>query len=175
MSENGYTTVFLPGNQGITIHKEGTLITMSSKPPVLQGCKANGGKLWTILTQDANNTSEEISNAYSLPSIGQTIKYLHAAAGYPSEDTWTKAIKAGNYTAWPTLTIAASINTSLDPMKLKKGHMKRQHQGVHSTKILETIMEEEDDEPVLDLGNHTENLPIMTKQVGIPSALKPKK
>jgi hypothetical protein len=25
MSESGYTTVFLPGNQGVTIHKEGTL------------------------------------------------------------------------------------------------------------------------------------------------------
>jgi hypothetical protein len=174
MSENGYTTVFLPGNQGITIHKEGTLTITTSKPPVLQGCKANGEKLWIALTQDTNNTSEEISNAYSLPSIGQTIKYLHAAAGYPTEDTWTKAIKAGNYTTWPALTVANIHKHFPETNETQKGHMKHQHQGVHSTKILETITEKKDGEPVPDLGNHTENLPTVTKQVGIPSALKPK-
>ena len=31
---------------------------------------------------------EEVANVYNLPSIPQTIKYLHAAAGYPVEDTW---------------------------------------------------------------------------------------
>jgi hypothetical protein len=41
MSENGYTTVSLSGNKGVTIHKEGTLTIMTSEPPVLQGCKAN--------------------------------------------------------------------------------------------------------------------------------------
>jgi hypothetical protein len=50
LSENRYTTVFLPGNQGITIHKEGTLTITTSEPPMLQGCKANREKLWTVLT-----------------------------------------------------------------------------------------------------------------------------
>jgi hypothetical protein len=50
---------------------------------------------------------EEASNVYNLPSIAQTIKYLHVAAGYPVEDTWIKAINAGNYTTWPGITAAA--------------------------------------------------------------------
>jgi hypothetical protein len=93
MSENGYTTIFQPGNQGVTIHKEGTLTITTSEPPVLQGCKAKGAKLWTVSTkQTQNNTLKQALNAYSLSSIGQTIKYLHAAAGYPPEETWIKAI-----------------------------------------------------------------------------------
>jgi hypothetical protein len=39
-------------------------------------------------------------------SMGQTIKYLHTAAGYLVEETWTKAINAGNYNTWPGLTTA---------------------------------------------------------------------
>jgi hypothetical protein len=50
MSENGYTTIFLPDNHGVTIHKEGTLTITTSEPPVLQGCKTYGAKLWTVLT-----------------------------------------------------------------------------------------------------------------------------
>jgi hypothetical protein len=141
MSENGYTTVFLPGNQGVTIHREGTLTITTSEPPVLQGCKANEEKLWTVLTQDTNNTSEKISNAYSLPSTGQTIKYLHAAAGYPTEGTWTKAIKAGNYITWPALTISNVHKNIPESNETQKGRVKCQRQRVRSTKMLETIME----------------------------------
>jgi hypothetical protein len=28
----------------------------------------------------------------------------YGAAGFPTEDTWIKAIKAGNYNTWPTIT-----------------------------------------------------------------------
>jgi hypothetical protein len=37
MSENGCTTIFLPDNKSLTIHKKGTLTITTSKPPVLQG------------------------------------------------------------------------------------------------------------------------------------------
>ncbi len=42
MSENGYTTIFHPGEQGVTIHKPNTLNITMSEPPVLQGCKQKG-------------------------------------------------------------------------------------------------------------------------------------
>jgi hypothetical protein len=32
-----------------------------------------------------NPTTERASNAYDLPSISQTVKYLHAATGFPTE------------------------------------------------------------------------------------------
>jgi hypothetical protein len=38
-SEVGYTTVFHPGEKGVTVHNPGTLTMTTSKPPVLQGYK----------------------------------------------------------------------------------------------------------------------------------------
>jgi hypothetical protein len=40
---------------------------------------------------------EYVHNVYELPSIKQTVWYLHAAVGHPTEDTWLKAIRKGNY------------------------------------------------------------------------------
>jgi hypothetical protein len=42
MAENGYTTIFHPGNEGVSIHKTGTLTITKSKSPVLQVCKPKG-------------------------------------------------------------------------------------------------------------------------------------
>jgi hypothetical protein len=41
MSEEGYTTIFHPGEEGVSIHNKGTLTIATSKPPILQGCKSN--------------------------------------------------------------------------------------------------------------------------------------
>jgi hypothetical protein len=96
MAENRHTTIFRPGDEGVTIHKKGTLTIMTSEPPVLQGCKKKGAKLWTVSAAATDNECKKVANVYDIPSINQTIKYLHAAAGYPVEDTWVKAINAGN-------------------------------------------------------------------------------
>jgi hypothetical protein len=50
MAENGYTTIFHEGNEGVTIHKSGTLTITTSEPPVLRGSKPSGSSLWTVLT-----------------------------------------------------------------------------------------------------------------------------
>jgi hypothetical protein len=105
MTEEGYTTIFHPEKEGVTIHKEGTVTISTSKPPVLQGCKNYTENLWSLsVSKDKEKEREEIQNLYSLPSIPQSIRYLHAAAGFPVEVTWIKAIKAGNYITWPGLT-----------------------------------------------------------------------
>ena len=144
MAESGYTTIFLPRDEGVTFHKEGTLTITTSEPPVLQGRKRKTETLWTVsVPQTTRKKREEISNVHNLPSISQTIKYHHASAGYPVEDTWTKAINAGNYTTWPCLTSVAVRKHFPESDETQKGHMKRQRQGVRSTKVLESIPEEE--------------------------------
>jgi hypothetical protein len=50
MAEEGYTTIFHPGEQGVTIHKQGTVTMTTTEPPVLQGHKSKGEKLWMIMT-----------------------------------------------------------------------------------------------------------------------------
>jgi hypothetical protein len=57
---------------------------------MLQGHKKRRAKIWTVSTPAMDNEHEEMANVYNLPSISQTIKYLHAAAGYPVKDTWIK-------------------------------------------------------------------------------------
>ncbi len=39
MSEEGYTMIFHPGEEGVTIHQEGSVQITMTEPPVLHGCK----------------------------------------------------------------------------------------------------------------------------------------
>ena len=127
MAESRYTTIFLPGDKGVTFHKEGTLTITTSEPPVLQGCQRKGETLWTVsVPPTMRKKREEVSNVYNLSSMVQTITYHHASAGYPIEDTWIKGINAGNYTSWPGLTAAAVRKYFSESEKTQKGHMKRQ-------------------------------------------------
>jgi hypothetical protein len=120
MAEEGYTTIFHPGEDRVTIHKPGTLTIAMTEPPILQGCKPKGAKLWTILVKSETNT-EQANNAYNLPPISQTVRYHHTAAGFPVADTWIKAIKAGNYNTWPTITPpTVSKDTSQNLTRHKK-------------------------------------------------------
>jgi hypothetical protein len=65
MSDKGYTTKFHPGNEGVTIHGLDTLNITMNKPPVLQGCKEEGQKLWTIWISEKE---DKINNVYNSPS-----------------------------------------------------------------------------------------------------------
>jgi len=134
MSDEGYTTIFHPGEEGVTIHKKGTINITTSEPPVLKGEKENMAKLWTISATDNSTKKEEVNSVYSLPSIPQSIRYLHAAAGFPVKETWLDAIKAGNYVTWPGLTTTAVRKHFPDSDETQQGHMKKQRQGVRSTK-----------------------------------------
>ncbi len=71
---------------------------------------------------------------YELPSIGQTIRYLHAAAGYPVKATWLKAIRNGNYNTWPLITVATVSKHFPESEETQLGHMRGQRQGVRSTR-----------------------------------------
>jgi hypothetical protein len=69
---------------------------------------------------------EEVQNVSSLPSILQSIRYLHAAAGFSVEATWIKAIKAGNFITWPGLTNTTVKKHFPESDETIKGHMKKQ-------------------------------------------------
>jgi hypothetical protein len=92
MAKNGYITIFHKGNKGVTIHKSGALAITTSQPPVLRGSKPAGSNLWTVLTDGDKPKREEAINVYDLSLTKETIRYLHASAGHPVKDTWTKVI-----------------------------------------------------------------------------------
>jgi hypothetical protein len=66
-SEEGNTTVFHSGKKRVTVHNSGTLTMNTSKPPVLQGYKPHGAKLWTVSANQDTNKQEETHNVYNLP------------------------------------------------------------------------------------------------------------
>ena len=134
LSEEGYTTIFHPKNKGVTVHERGTLTIVTSNPPVIQGCKEKGDNLWTVSANEEEG-EEKANNVYNLPSTKQSICYLHAAAGFPVESEWIKAIKAGNYITWPELTAEAVHKHFPESDETQKGHMKQQLQNVRSTKV----------------------------------------
>jgi len=144
LADADYTTIFHPRGEGVTIHSKNSFRLKTFLKPVLQGWRDSNG-LWRL--SRVNNPvelkksarahemkTETAANVYSLPSIPQTITYLHAAAGFPTKDTWTKAIKNGNYQTWPGITVDAVNKHFPESIETQKGHMKKQRQNVRSTK-----------------------------------------
>ena len=76
----------------------------------------------------------------------QSIRYLHATAGFPVESKWIKSIKAGNYVTWPELTAEAVHKHFPESDETQKGHMKQQHQNVRSTKIKQNATDNQEEE-----------------------------
>jgi hypothetical protein len=54
------------------------------------------------------------------------VKYLHAAAGFPTKETWLNAINTGNFTTWPTINAIIIRRHFPESDKMAKGHMKKQ-------------------------------------------------
>ena len=91
-----------------------------NKPPILTGTKSDSTQLWTMTPGLRMTGKQETHNVYSLPSIAQTIKFLHTAAGLPMKETWHKAGKAGIYVTWlggQDSHQKQSTNTSLNQMR----------------------------------------------------------
>jgi hypothetical protein len=122
-----------------------------------RGSKPTGSNLWTELTDGDKPKCEEANNLYDLPSTKKTIRYLHTSTGHPVEDTWTKAVKPGNFTTWPGLSVKAVHKYFPELDETKQGVMNKQCQNVRSTKLK---INPDKDEPVLYLGNH-DNIPTM--------------
>ena len=81
---------------------------------------------------DITEASCSASCAYDLHSIEDLVCYVHAAAGLPVKSTWLKAIKAGNFATWSSLSNSNASNINQNLLKLKV-HMVQTKQGAHFT------------------------------------------
>jgi hypothetical protein len=75
------------------------------------------------------------SAIFDLPNSRQSLMYFHAVAGFPTKETFTDAVRAGNYATWPGLTTTLISKHFPDSDETQKGHMKGQRKGVRSTKV----------------------------------------
>ena len=74
---------------------------------------------------DKPENKEEVSNVYILPTIPQSIWYLHAAVGFPVKQTFLDTIKAGNFVTWPGLTTTVVRKHFPDSDETQQGHIKK--------------------------------------------------
>jgi len=76
----------------------------------------------------------QANNAYNLPSINALVHLHHASAGNPVPSSWFAAIKAGNYSSFPGLTLRNAMQRCPSSDATVKGHLKQMRQGLRSTK-----------------------------------------
>eukprot|EP00804_Cyclotella_cryptica_P008147 CCRYP_004624-RA/>CCRYP_004624-RA protein AED:0.13 eAED:0.13 QI:0/0/0/1/0/0/3/0/1209 len=140
LANNGYTTIFHPHKQGVTVHDTDSFTLTLKSPPVLQGCRKEAG-LWTVPLTDkttvsqSQNVDEAALSVYDLPSTKEVVRFLHAALGFPTKATLLTAARNGNLVTFPGLT-PDNINKHFpESDETPKGHMRQTRQGVRSTKV----------------------------------------
>jgi hypothetical protein len=82
---------------------------------------------------------DEANAIFDLPNSRQTLQYFHAAAGFPTKETFLEAVRAGNFATWPGLTTTLIAKHFPDSDETQKGHMKGQRKGVRSTKVKQMV------------------------------------
>ena len=152
-SDSGYTTVFHPYDKGATVHALNSFEIHTSVKPLLHRHRDKNG-MWKVPSITSEQTDDEemlindkqfhqhaIHNVYKLPSTEKMILFLHTALGFPTNSTLIKAINNGHLNTFPSLTVANVNKFFPESSKTQKCHLKQQHQGTRSTKILKQPME----------------------------------
>ena len=144
------------------IYNAGCTVTFTSKEvtvysarglPILTGWRGTHMlKIWrftlsptedptTPATPRNKRTSLRAYIAYDLPSVAALVRYIHAAAGFPTKHTWLNAIKAGNFDTCPGPTYSNASKYLPQTTEIIKGHMTQTKQGVRSTKAKPHMVE----------------------------------
>jgi hypothetical protein len=74
--------------------------------------------------------TKAIHNVYELKTQPELIRYLHAAAVFPTKPTWIKAIKNKQFASWPGLTTKAVAKHYPESEETLKGHRRKIRSGL---------------------------------------------
>jgi hypothetical protein len=135
LANNGYTSVFLPGQESVDIFRANNVVISPTAPPALQGWWDDRG-LWIVPNVDEPTISPGIDVAetamgvYELPSTKEVVRFLHAALGHPPQATLLTAAQHGNLVTFPGMTPQNISRHFPELDKTQKGHMKQTKQGV---------------------------------------------
>ena len=118
LADAGYTTIFHVGDGGVTVHWANDIHIRVDKKAILQGWRDKASGLWRVpikpnvenentdtLVIDRPAPSHAAHNVYELPTIEQTVRYLHGALGFPTKATLVKVIRNKWLVGWPALTV----------------------------------------------------------------------
>jgi hypothetical protein len=79
--------------------------------------------------------TKAIHNLYELKTQPESVRYYHAAAGFPTKPMWLKAIKNKQFALWLGLTADVVNRHYPDSDKTPKGHGRKAPSGLCSTKV----------------------------------------
>lgn len=148
LADAGYTSVF--DKDEVNVYDNNTTEIKITGAAVMTGFRDKTTGLWRVplksnptnlntdtrllSRQESNSIVEEIAaNVHDLPSTEKVIRYLHAAAGFPTKPTWIKAITSGFYSTWPLLTVKNVNKHFPESEETQKGHMRQKRSGVRKT------------------------------------------
>jgi len=112
LADVGYTTVFNK-NRAAIYYDYTTKITAIS-PPVLESERCEHMGMWKLDLNPAASLPtpegqaaplETINVIFDLPSAREAFLWYHASVGFPTIATFIDAIRNGNYSTWPKLTV----------------------------------------------------------------------
>ena len=86
-----------------------------------------------------------IHNVYELKMQPESVRYYHAAAGFPTKPTWIRAIMNNHYASWPGLTADVVARHYPDSKEMPKGHGRKAPSGQRSTKMTTLALDDSDD------------------------------
>ena len=95
-------------------------------------------------TSDDEIPSFFANSIYECENIGQLIKFYHATMGYPVTSTWRKAIDAGYFQGWPSLTSARVRKFIKIVPETEMGHLDQRKVGIRSTRATQETREDPD-------------------------------
>ncbi len=145
MAEHGYIAVF--DKRKAKTYDGTTTTIIASVEPIIIAPRCDDTGLWTmnlnldyeILGRESSDQFiagvDEANAIFDLPNSRQSLMYFHVAAGFPIKESFTDAVRAGNYTTWPGLTTTLIAKHFPDSDETQKGHMKGQRKGVRSTTV----------------------------------------
>ena len=149
MADQCYIAVF--DKKEARIYDGTTTTIMASGDPIIIAPSCDDTGLWKmnldldyeILGRERSDQfipGVDVANAiFDLPNSQQSLMYFHVAARFPTKETFTDAVQAGNYATWPGLTTTLISKHFPDYDETQKGHMKGQRKGVRSTKVKPAI------------------------------------
>lgn len=146
LADADYHTVFTPTE---VLVYDGEV--QANKIPVWKGWRDSSTGMWrvplvndvknvntdtAIMTEDQMNDilKNKIQSVHSLPSKEESIKYLHAALGFPTKETLLAASRSGFLASWPGMNVRNINRHFPESIETQKGHMRHQRKGLRSTK-----------------------------------------
>jgi hypothetical protein len=141
LADAGYTTVFT--KHGAAIYDDETTKITTTSPPILESKRCEHTGMWRLdlnpttsppTTEAKADSLETINVIFELPSACETFLWYHASAGFPTKVTFIDAVRNGNYSTWPKLTVTLINRYFPDSDETIKGHLKGQQQGIRLTK-----------------------------------------